>query len=477
MKQLTIFLSILSLFSCGKSFVELTDTSSLNRQTYVTDLNTMEHFVNGVYVMIDRDFMGNLGSLYADIVSDNLKPVSESYSDLLPHYSWTQIAELNPENAVGSSSTAMNGDWRSSYLDIRSCNFVIEDIDKYRNENPAKSDNLKGQAYALRAMIHFKLMNIFAQPYAFSAGATHIGIPYVTASDITQPIHRATVAENYNSVIADLQEAIKLMPEQTTDTRLMNQLAAKAILARVYLFKQDYVTALKLAKEVYQKVPLMPVSGGYPDKMFSYLSPNKTEVLFQLSPVYIKGSNGVGATFIGAFLRIGTFAATNDITEILTEDPNDIRMNWVTSIDGIWVPTKYPAGVAKLHPAAYCDYYQTVIRSSEMALTIAEAAAKTGDEGTSRELLNSIRLRANPLASPLETTGSALLDSIYKERRKELSFEGSRMFDLQRWQQGVHRKDAFIPAAANLEYPNNKAIAPLPLQDVQYANLQQNKDY
>ncbi|NML22971.1 RagB/SusD family nutrient uptake outer membrane protein [Pseudoflavitalea sp. G-6-1-2] len=477
MKQLILFFFILSLLSCSKSFVELEDTSSLNRQTYVKDLNTMEHFVNGVYLMLDRDFLGNLGSLYADIVSDNVKPVSLENPDLLAHYSWSQKAELNPENAVSSNSTAMNGEWQSSYQIIRSCDFVIEDINKYRNEGSEKSDNLKGQVYALRAMIHFKLMNIFAQPYSYSENATHIGIPYITNSDITKPMQRATVAENYNSVIADLQEAIRLMPEQFTDARLMNHLAAKALLARVYLFKQDYAMALKLAKDVYQKVPLMSIAAGYPEKMFTLQAPGKSEVLFQLSPVFIKGSAGIGATFMGAYLRFGQFAATNDITEILTENPDDIRLNWVTSIDGMWVVTKYPVGVAKLHPAPFCDYYQTIVRSSEVALTIAEAAAKTGDEVTSRELLNSIRVRANPLGVPLETTGTALLDSIYKERRKELSFEGLRMFDLQRLQQGVHRKDAFISGAANLEYPSNKAISPLPLQDVRYANLQQNKDY
>ncbi|WEK35463.1 MAG: RagB/SusD family nutrient uptake outer membrane protein [Candidatus Pseudobacter hemicellulosilyticus] len=96
---------------------------------------------------------------------------------------------------------------------------------------------------------------------------------------------------------------------------------------------------------------------------------------------------------------------------------------------------------------------------------------------TARKYLDAIRMRSNPEIVPIDAVESALIDSIYKERRKELSFEGIRMYDLQRWNKGVHRKDAKLSSATDLNYPSDKSIAPIPLQDVRYAGLLQNKGY
>ncbi len=78
----------------------------------------------------------------------------------------------------------------------------------------------------------------------------------------------------------------------------------------------------------------------------------------------------------------------------------------------------------------------------------------------------------------LNATGEALRDSLYKERRKELAFEGGRMFDLQRWHLPVQRTDvASGTTATNLPFPSNKAIAPIPIQDVKIEGIKQNIDY
>ena len=65
---------------------------------------------------------------------------------------------------------------------------------------------------------------------------------------------------------------------------------------------------------------------------------------------------------------------------------------------------------------------------------------------------------------------------MYKEKRRELAFEGGRMFEIQRLKQSVIRVDALSPQVQLMTYPSNKAIAPLPLSDVQ-GGLIQNADY
>ena len=67
-----------------------------------------------------------------------------------------------------------------------------------------------------------------------------------------------------------------------------------------------------------------------------------------------------------------------------------------------------------------------VIRLSEMYLTAAEAAAKTGDATKAAKYLNAIVLRANPNVTPV-TEAEATVARISVERRKELVGEGHRL--------------------------------------------------
>jgi starch-binding outer membrane protein, SusD/RagB family len=248
--------------------------------------------------------------------------------------------------------------------------------------------------------------------------------------------------------------------------------------------------------EVATEVPLLTIAEGYPDNLYKNLAPSQTESLFQQSPsqtgVSMPSPTGsYTATYTinlaGRYIR-GTpaqiqFLSTKDVAYLLTSDPMDARRIWVTPVinasipDTTWNITKFPTGVVPgINPGSN-SYYQTLLRASEMYLTVAEASAKIGDENTANEYLNVIRQRANPSVSSTTVSGPALLDSIYTERRKEMAFEGIRMFDLLRWKKGVFRYDALNAMAQNLPYPHNKAIAPIPAPDVDINHLQQNPGY
>lgn len=478
-----IIISLIALISgsCKKSFLDVENNSSLYRQSYVKDLNTMEQFKNGIYVMLNSDYSNGIGAAYPELAADNLKPLASGTQALMSHYSWAQLASDKQEYYASETSTSMNGIWKTGYLIIRACSFVIEDVDKYRDESPEKADDIKGQALAIRAMAHFKLVNIFAQGYNYTAEASHPGIPYITTSDITKHFSRQTVAVVYDDMIDDLVKAIQLMPVNVTDTRFMNQAAAKALLARIYLFKEDYNNAKSLATEVCNQFPLLSIANGYPNDLFIEKKPAQSEILYRLTPVT---QPGITSSFLGSKLRGSTllYTATNDIARILTENTGDVRRNWVQSASGAWNVMKFPQGVTPelgltSSASPQTAYYHPVIRSSEMFLTVSEAAVKTGDENTARSYLDVIRRRANPAIASVSATGQSLLDSIYKERRKELCFEESRLYDLQRWKLGVHRVDVLTGMPKDLIYPNDKAISPIHLIDVSLEGLQQNEGY
>lgn len=455
--------------SCTKEFLDVENTQQLYRESYVKDLTTMQEYVRGTYYNLSVNVeAGESHSTYTELAADNLRPMlSTSSPNTATQYNWIQ-----------EPISGLNSLWKSSYTTIRMCSFVVDNVDQYREEGAELADDIKGQAFAVRAYSYFKLINVFAQPYTYTTDASHPGVPYITTSDITKPYTRQSVSEVYDGMITDLTKAIELLPEATTDTRYMSRTAAKALLARVYLFKEDYTNAKTLAEEVAKLVPLMTIAAGYPNDIFKFKQPSGTEVLLQITP---SSPNALGRWVRRTPIR---FCATTDLAGMLLENANDARRNWVkdTTVSGTkyQLVKKFPISVSPEAPLvtnADLAYYTVVLRSSEMFLTAAEAFAKTGEEAKALTYLNAIRKRANPTIADVTASGPALLDSIYKERRKELSFEGFRMFDLQRWKLGVRRTDVLSGTPTILAYPNDKAIAPIPLDETQLGGIPQNKGY
>lgn len=464
--------------SCKKDFLEVPDKTVLLRQGYVTDLKTAGDYLNGIYVEFAGNFYTGYVHVYPELIADNAKAYLTTY--MSNYYNWLQQADLERATSFSRQGQNANGLWFSGYRVIRDCNFIIEEVDKYRSENIDKANDIKGQAYAFRAFTHFFLVNVFAQSFNYTADGSHPGIPYVTTSDYSQSVSRQMVSEVYENLISDLNNAIQLLPVTVTNTCYMNQAAAKALLARVYLFKEDYQSAKNVASEVAKKYPLLQIANGYPDNIYKLLPISQTESLFQMPPSYPGVANSAGdySTFFAGYLYSVTsrFRGTVDIATILKENPQDIRSKWVTKSGAEWNVTKYISNVIPNFPVASLAYYETLFRSSESFLTAAEAYAKLNND-SALYYLNAIRLRANPSIAPVTATGAALLDSIYKERRKELSFEGLRMFDLLRWKKGVYRTDPVNTNAQSLPYPSNKALAPLPSADVDLSGLTQNFGY
>lgn len=463
-------------FSCNKTFLDqpiVPNGNSVIAEQYIKDVQSLENYVRGIYGNISKDIIHAVYFLYPDVVADNIKPVVGS-SRLLAQYNWNQISETTGEEPSVSANN-MNGFWATSYKVIRSCNYVIENAGKFRNENPDRVDNLLGQAYALRAWMHHNLVIVFAQSYKYSQDASHKGIPYVTGTDFRTALSRQTVKQVYVNAIDDLNRAIELLTPSLTNKLEISKFAAKAILARILLYKGDYAAAKNIAVEVAAKVPLM-AQPSYPKQLFTQ---QDSEGLFSIAPSSLGFNNGKFNTlFSGYYFRdVVAFLATNDIVTIFNERPNDVRNSWLQLNGTNWTIRKYPVGVIPSFPTPSLGYYQTLLRSSEMFLTAAESYAQLGNYDSAKYYLDAVRIRADLTALPTAVSGSMLIDSIFKERRKEFAFEGFRLYDLQRNNLGVNRNDVTNSAPKNLEFGSSKSIAPLHGYDVSFYKIDQNEGY
>jgi tetratricopeptide (TPR) repeat protein len=132
----------------------------------------------------------------------------------------------------------------------RTCNPVISRADA------AKGDRLlvnryKAEAYILRAWFHYLAVNIFAKAYNPATAANDGGVPYLLETDlISEPLKKYTVAEVYELILKDLDNAFKLnsLPDEGVNTQRVGKSFAYAVQARVLLSMRKFDQALVAAR-------------------------------------------------------------------------------------------------------------------------------------------------------------------------------------------------------------------------------------
>jgi len=107
-----------------------------------------------------------------------------------------------------------------------------------------------------------------------------------------------------------------------------------------------------------------------------------------------------------------------------------------------------------------------IMRTSELILMKAELEHRNSQDGKAQIELNKIRTRAG--VATTSATGTALLDEILLERRKELIGEGFRMYDILRLQKPVTRSNYWGDAKYKVLDPTNpgKMILPIPKKEI-----------
>lgn len=153
---------------------------------------------------------------------------------------------------IASSTTEYT--WELGYRVIGNCNKIIEFIQGLGNESTREQTIMMGENYYLRALSYFLLVNEFAQPYSNNP-TQNPGLPLKLTSDPNDlPQSRSTVAEVYDQVVLDLKDAITYLTLQQGETPKSNiyatKEAAEALLARVYLYMENWDGAWEMANKV-----------------------------------------------------------------------------------------------------------------------------------------------------------------------------------------------------------------------------------
>ena len=140
--------------------------------------------------------------------------------------------------------------WNACYKGIAQANKALELLSTYPKSARVKA--LYGEAFLLRAYLHFMLVNIWAQPY--STQSTDPGIPYITKPEKEALVDykRQTVSEVYELIEKDLKRGITLVADEYYKHPKFhfNKKAAYAFASRFYLMKGDWEQVVAYADYV-----------------------------------------------------------------------------------------------------------------------------------------------------------------------------------------------------------------------------------
>lgn len=447
--------------SCGNDWLDLSPSKELPTAIAIQNYNDLKTALNGIYDALQEDpaYYGARMLYYGDVRGADMQ-ASEESARSGSVYMMKYTADDAPQI------------WEAPYNVIRCSNNVIEAVHSGKITDAREADlkDVLGQALAIRALAHFDLVRVYGLPYVADQGAS-FGVPIITKlHDATFTVGRNTVAEVYQQVETDLLEAIDLMKAEKTKG-YFNQWAAKALLARVYLYKGENAKALDFAKQVID-------NSGYKlwtnaEYVNAWSQEGTSEVLFEI--VNASTSDWVDRESIGYLMSesgYGDMKLTESFLNLLYKDPNDVRIrvtkrssqDTLASSRKTYYLNKYPGRGDK--PDVRVNNVP-VLRLSEIYLTAAEAAVKLND-ASADTYLNAIVLRANPSATPIQ---GATLDDVLLERRKELVGEGHGFFDAMRnlrtitrytdkSDQGWHLT---LPAnARSFDYTFSRALLPIP---------------
>jgi phosphatidylserine decarboxylase len=431
----------LSLASCEKSFLELKPPTSLTPEFALATEADLQVALRGAYSGLKSTALyGRSLMVLGDMMADN------TYQSALNTNRYTNFNLYNYLVTDGDVA----GLWNASYSVILRANNIINSP----IADNANIQQIKGEAYAIRALAYYNLVRYFGSPY--TADPSKLGVPIITTYQADLKPERAKIADVYTLINKDLTQAYTLMTKFTNSSQF-SKYSAKALQAKVYLTMGDKTNAKAAALDVITNSGFTAISSAAHTGYWAGVAPrtDKVETLLEVSFDAVANNAFDALSYI--YLQSGNYGDMLCSTELYDLfETTDIRKSlYATGIRG---------GLASVFVNKYSsftgDHSDTkVIRMSEMYLIAAEASYPSNTVDALK-YVNEVTSRRG--ATAIASSGSALLEAIITERRKELAFEGERYLDMQRLQRNIARSKNYPAAALSIDFTNYRRIMPIP---------------
>lgn len=294
-------LTLLPLYSCS-DWLDVKPYDKISEDELTSSQEGFEKLLNGIYIDLCTD------ALYGKTLSvEMIEVMGGAYTIGSDKTIWGNYQDLvNYDYTTDTWRSRLSSTWNKAYAMILNCNLILENIDSRSSLFTGNNYNIvKGEALALRAMLHFDMLRLFGPVYA--KDSLRAAIPYYTRqTNAPQPILSAREVAKH--VVADLTAARILLANDPIKTEgcmmspatdgstdnfcryralRLNVYAVDALLARVCLYAGNKTDAFAYASEVIRAADagtfpfvdksLVTGSPADPDRIFS------SEVVFALS--------------------------------------------------------------------------------------------------------------------------------------------------------------------------------------------------
>lgn len=458
MRKFLVILIVFSFWSCKKQN-EWLDAKRQASDVVPTTLEDLQAILNNTILMNSSyPTIGLLGAdnyYHADETIYSLNIISRNA------YFW------NKEIFEGQHSS----DYANSYNIIAAANTVLERLESGDFFGVLEVNNVKGQALFFRAIIFSELACAFCKPYVRSTAAADLGICVRLKSDIYHIEPRSTVQKTYEQITGDLKKAAALLPVTSPYKTRPNKSAAFALLARIYLFMDDYPLAREYADS----------SLYYSNKILDFNS----EVVTLAKPYRFPGFTEINDELLFYATGVGHAAVIPDETANLSFVDSSLYKSYADGdLRRVYYYDSTGINRAKIR-GTYTGSGRSFsgLATNEVYFIRAECNARLGNIKLAIDDLNRVlvnRYKRGKYIPFVTDDSDLLLKKILEERRKEFPFTGQvRWQDLRRLNRDARFAKTLYRKTLGVTYellPNDrKYVYPLPQREIDEAGLQQNE--
>ncbi len=484
--------------------VVMTASCDLN----LTPANTLSYDSENL-ITNETDLIGFEAGILAQIrgleygVYDWASDVQMDYFNAVNDYGNNGGGIHRSDDSFSASDYDTRDNWSGPYGAIKNFNILIHGAQVVPDGLQKKAAIARGEAYFGRAMAYLHMVRLFGKPY--KTGSNTLGVPLVLEYDQSARPARATVAEVYDAIKADLDSAAVLLADVPgkVGSQVPTIDAVNALYARYYLDLGDWSNAASKAMSVINSNAGYALSADAEAMENEWVNDEGTEPIMQMYASLTEGrgyhdyyqnmsmdsQEGHGLYYHPYFIP----------TKALVEayDEGDLRKSqWFTTgepffASGIWydnitVFTKYHGNPA-LRSNDIPNTAQAIkpFLISEMYLIAAEAYLNSGNTAEATAQLNVLQDKRGAVKTVANE------NNVQHEWFRETVGEGLRISCLKRWGLGYSTRAAQDNAAAGgvvvtgASFTEKSMAAsdyhfqwPVPTYDMQInANLVQNDGY
>jgi hypothetical protein len=414
--------------------------------------------------------------------------------------------------------------YRDHYRGIARCNQVLDNVPTITGMDAGKQKQYLAEAKFIRALLYFNMVSLYG----------NISMPLTQPKSLSDLAPQVTESQVWDQVYKDLMEAIPDLPASYSglDLGRATKGAAQTLLGKAYMQNRRWADASAQFSAVINSNTYR-LTDTYTDN-FRHTTENNSESIFEVQFTDTKkgGNDGDDATsseggqrsqffgvpgfgfndgevrpwVVGEFLKEGTTTGQRDPRLASTVFYNRFDQQQFPSklpVDndrGVYgngnFEVRYASNARNLGRVFWrkyqTDYYrqfedfdspinQRVMRYADVLLMQAEALNEQGQTAAAVPLINQVRQRPSTGLAALNAsqfTQTSLRAQLMHERVTELTGEGTRWFDLKRYNFLTDQNAINTLASHDADYQNfvlNKSrLLPLPQTDVDLAKLTQN---